>query len=76
MELREAEALRDKTEYNSFYWDLENKTVRLPLEKIERIKDLLQAWLIPRAKFFQSKVVSMHSKLVCCKNSYSYSVCC
>ncbi|KIJ29491.1 hypothetical protein M422DRAFT_109796, partial [Sphaerobolus stellatus SS14] len=41
--------------YIGFTWDLENKTISLPMEKMEKVRGLIIDWLTPRAKFSASE---------------------
>lgn len=62
---------REKTRYLSvvqrftgFDWDLANRTVALPTEKLEATIALITRWTLPAAHFSANDAASLHGKLV------------
>jgi hypothetical protein len=54
--------------YIGFDWDLKNKVVSLPPEKMLSIGDLLKTWASPGASFSEREAASLHGKLVHCSS--------
>ena len=50
--------------YIGFDWDLDNKVVSVPTEKITAIIQLLAGWAAPGASFTEHEAASLHGKLV------------
>lgn len=50
--------------YIGFDWNLEMKTVSIPLEKLTKIRALVSSWLISGMKFSAEEANSLHGKLV------------
>ncbi|KIJ28406.1 hypothetical protein M422DRAFT_784565 [Sphaerobolus stellatus SS14] len=50
--------------YIGFDWDLKEKRVSFPLEKLSKLVKLIDKWLLPDAKFNATKAAKLHGKLV------------
>jgi len=53
-----------RQKYLGFIWDLINRTVSLPEDKLIDLGRRLKAWLGPAAKFNQAEAARLHGKLV------------
>ena len=54
--------------YIGFNWDLKNKTVALPAEKVTAVMSLLETWARPGATFSEREAASLHGKLIHCSS--------
>ncbi|KIJ31898.1 hypothetical protein M422DRAFT_266396 [Sphaerobolus stellatus SS14] len=50
--------------YIGFNWDLKEKRVSFPVEKLLKLKDLINEWLEPKYKFNATEAAKLHGKLV------------
>jgi hypothetical protein len=50
--------------YIGFDWNLDSRTVALPLEKLAKTLSLLTQWLAPNERFLAREAASLHGKLV------------
>ncbi|VDC02686.1 unnamed protein product [Peniophora sp. CBMAI 1063] len=53
-----------RQKYIGFIWDLVRKTVSMPEDKLQALRDLLSSWLVPGARFDAREADSLHGKVV------------
>jgi hypothetical protein len=50
--------------YLGFWWDLEGKSVSLPVEKLTAIRNQIQSWLEPQSTFTMKETLQIHGRLI------------
>ena len=50
--------------YLGYNWDLQNRTVSMPMEKLDACRHLLDSWLESKATFTMHQAETLHGKLV------------
>lgn len=62
--IRKTKPFATRQRYIGFIWDLESRTVALPLEKLQYTQGLVAKWLTPGMKFTMTEAATLHGKLV------------
>lgn len=61
--IKKTKAFASTQRYIGFDWNLADKTVAMPVEKLARTIELTQAWLVPLASFGATEAARLHGKL-------------